>query len=227
MRSRKVGSEDAIVVRVPTGRFADRRIPAHHDLPRDEVDRVQLMLLAQDCTLCSFGDGEVGPTQELHLWLQVDSAPDHHPIEGADLMLPSMRWVTLCAATSNPAVDEHLRSFGFDPIRVASVTHRTGGGCLQFPDHQRIEWTIEGPGRGPAPVGVRHTMVMPDDGPDAVGHAVTALIADAVLGAPGELRVHTTALEPFLLANERLPAVVHRLPKLRANIVWQRRPTSF
>ncbi len=219
VKSRKVGSENAIVVQVPRERFRGK-IPPHHRPPVDEHDRYRVMLLAQDCVRCSFGDGQAGPTQELHLWLQVGSSTDDPPIAKADLMLPSKHWLALLAATDNAAVEANLRSFGFEPLQLAGVDLRSRGGSLALHDGSRLEWTVVGPGRGPAAVGVHHSMCMPDVGPDAASHRVAAFISGAVLGQPGELRVHGSTFEPFLLSGERLPALVHRMPRLEADVAW-------
>lgn len=222
VRSSKLGSEHAIVAQLPAERFRGK-IPPHHSPPRDDQDRYRVMLLAQHCTRCSFGDDEAGPAQELHVWLQVRPSTEAPPIENADLMLPSNHWLALLAATDNPVVEENLRSFGFDPLRLASVDLQPTGGSLELQDGGRIDWTIGGPGRGPVTVGVHHAMVMPDDGLDAVGHQVAALVSDAVLAHPGELHVCGSSLAPYLLPGERLPALVHRLPGLEADVVWRRR----
>lgn len=184
------------------------------------------MLLAQDCAQCSFGDGEAGPTRELHLWLLVGSSTDAPPIENADKMLPSQHWLALVAATDNALVEKNLRSFGFDPLGLANVELRSSGGSVELRDGARLEWTIAGPGRGPARLGVHHTMFMPGDGPDAAGHHVAALISGAVMAHPAEFLVSGSSLEPFLLPGERLPALAHRMPKLEADVVWRRRPEA-
>jgi len=220
--SSKLGSENGIVAQLPAERFRDT-IPSHHRPPVDDQDRYRVMLLVQDCTRCSFGDDEAGPARELHVWLLTASSTEAPPIENADVMLPSNDWLALLAATDNPVVETNLRTFGFDPLRLASVDLRPGGGSLELRDGDRLDWTITGPGRGPTTIGVHHCLVMPEDGPDAVGHRVAALVSDAVLAQPGELRVHGSFLEPYLLPGERLPVLVHRLPKLEANVVWRRR----
>lgn len=222
VRSLKLGSENAIVAQLPAERFTGKVSP-HHSPPVDDQDRYRVMLLAQDCTRCSFGDDEAGPTRELHVWLQIRPSTEAPPIENADVMLPSNLWLALLAATDNPVVEANLRSFGFDPLRLASVDLQPTGGSLELRDGGQIEWTIAGPGRGPATIGVHHAMVMPDDGPDAVGHQVVALVSEAVLAHPGELRVRGSSLAPYLLPGERLPALVHRLPGLQADVVWRRR----
>jgi len=66
-------------------------------------------------------------------------------------------------------------------------------------------------------------MFLPDDEASATGHRVAALISGAVMAQPGELHVHGSALKPFLLSGERLPALVHRMPELEADVVWRRR----
>jgi len=220
--SQKLGSEDAIVIPLPADRFLGMIMP-HHSPPVDQEGRYCVMLLAQDCARCSFGDGEAGPTQELHLWLQVGSSTEDPPIEHVDVMLPSKHWLALFAATTNRVVEAHLRSFGFDPWRCAGMELQSGGGFLELQGGTRLYWTIAGPGRGPATIGVHHSMFMPDGGPDAARHRVAARISGAVMAQPGELRVHGSSLEPFLLPGERLPALVHRMPKLEADVVWRRR----
>lgn len=222
VRSQKLGSENAIVVQLPAERFQGKLLP-HHRPPVDEHGRHTVMLLAQDCTRCSFGVLQAGPTQEAHLWLQVGSSTEDPPIANADVMLPSKHWIALFAATNNPVVATNLRSFGYDPFPLASVELDSRDGSLALHEGARLEWTIAGPGRGPAAIGVHHALCMPDAGPDVARHRVAALISGAVLGQPGELLVHGSTLEPFLLAGERLPALVHRMPRLEADVVWRRR----
>jgi len=147
-------------------------------------------------------------------------------MEGVDLMLPSMKWVALTVGTTNPEVEARFRAFGFEPIRTARVDLQPGGGFLRFPDGDRLEWTTEGPGRGPTRIGVRHRLFLPGHGPEAVGNEISALVSGAIMGQPGELRVDTSNLEPFLLNGERFRALVHRMPELTAEIVWREEPKS-
>lgn len=220
--SQKLGSENAIVIPLPSERFLGMVMPQHSP-PVDQEGHFCVMLLAQDCARCSFGDDQAGPTQELHLWLQLGSSSEDPPIENVDVMLPSKHWLALFAATTNRVVKENLRSFGFDPGRCVGMELRSGGGCVELQSGTRLDWTIAGPGRGPATIGVHHSMFMPDDGSDAAGHRVAARISGAIMAQPGELRVHGSSLEPFLLPGERLPALVHRMPKLEADVAWRRR----
>ena len=222
VESRKIGSENAIVVRLPTRRF-DGKISSDHTPLVDERDCYRIMLLAQNCTRCSFGDEEAGSTKELHMWLQVGSSTGGPRIENADLMLPSKSWLAMLAATNNPVVAKNFRSFGFDPILLVNIELHESGGSVVLQDDSRLEWTISGSGRGPATAGVHHALIMPDDRPNVAEHHVGALITDAVMEQPGELQVYGSALEPFLLAGERLTVLVHSMPKLVADIVWQRR----
>ena len=226
VKSRKIGSENAIVVQLPAARFEGKILP-HHKPLIDEQDRCRVMLLAQSCAQCSFGNSEAGPAQELHLWLQVGSSTEDPPIENAELMLPSKHWLALLVATDNREVAKKLRSFGFDPLALTSVELRANGGSVKLQDGSCLEWTISGPGRGPATIGVHHAMLMPDDEPDVAQHRVAALISGAVMGQPGEIRIGGSALKPFFLPGERLAALVHSMPKLAADVVWHRRPSEM
>jgi len=226
VRSRKLGSENAIVVQLPAERFTGAIAP-HTRPPVDEQGRYRIMLLAQDCNRCSFGDGEAGAVRELHLWLQLGSAAeDTRPIAGADVSLPSQQWLALFVATDNPVAEANLRSFGFDPARLARSELRADGGSLALQDGAHLEWSVAGHGRGPATIGVHHAIFMPGDGPGSAPHRIAARISEAVMGLHGELRVHGVALEPFLLSGERLRVLVHRMPALEADVVWRLRPEA-
>ncbi|MEJ2504151.1 MAG: hypothetical protein P8177_12710 [Gemmatimonadota bacterium] len=205
VRSRKIGSENGIVVQLPAERF-EGAIPPHWDPPLDEWGRYRAMLLVQDCERCSFGAGEAGAAHELHLWLQLQlgSASDALPIAGADVSLPSQQWLALLVATDNPMVVANLRSFGFDPARLMYAELRPAGGSIALQGETHLEWAVAGEGRGPATIGIRHALFMPGDKLDAAPHRVAAVISDAVMGQPGELRVQGVSLDPFLLSGERL-----------------------
>jgi hypothetical protein len=177
VRSRKLGSENAIVVQLPAERFMGA-IPPQYDPPVDEKGRYRIMLLAQNCNRCSFRDREAGAVRELHLWVQLGSAAEETPpISGVDAWLPSQQWVALFVATDNPVVEANLRSFGFDPARLAGLELRADGGSLALQDGASLEWFVAGHGRGPATIGIHHAIFMPDDGPGAAPHRVAARIS--------------------------------------------------
>jgi hypothetical protein len=224
VRSRKLGSEDAIVVQLPPERFV-RAIPPRYVPSVDDQGRYRIMLLAQDCRRCSFGDREAGAVHELHVWLQlVPAKADTRPIRGVEVSLSPQQWLALFVATDTRMVELKLRSFGFHPARLAAAKSRAGGGSIALEDGAHLGWLVAGPGRGPATVGVHHDIFLPGDPPGAAPHQVTARISDAVMGQPGELHVHGEALEPFLRSGEQLQALVHRMPVLEADIVWRPRP---
>lgn len=221
--TRKVGAEDIIMMRLPADRFRNC-IPSHLNPPVDDKSRYQVALLAQSCERNSFDKNETGRTDELHFWLQVASSSPGPLVKGADIMLPSMHWFAVASATSNPDAGSYLKSFGFSPLKLEKIALRSYGGSLAFPGGSRINWTIAGPGKGLPRVGVRHVIFVAADGPDAVGHRVTALVSDTVMEQLGKAHIQTAALEPFLFEGERFATAVHRMSKLEADVVWQRHP---
>jgi hypothetical protein len=221
--TRKVGAEDIIMMRLPSDRFRNC-IPSHYEPPVDDKSRYQVALLTQSCERNSFDNDETGRTDDLHFWLRVASSNPGPHVKGADIMLPSMHWLALASATSNADAGRYLESFGFNPLNLEKIDLQGHGGSLAFPDGSRIVWTIAGPGKGLPRVGVRHVIFVAADGPDAAGHRITALVSDTVMEQPGKVYIQTAALEPFLFEGERLPAAVHRMPKLEAGVVWGRHP---
>lgn len=219
--SRKIGSEDIIMLNIPSDRFRGG-IPSHYNLQADSKSRYRVALLAQACESYSFDNDEVGWTDEFHFWIWIASSNNGTLIKGADIMLPSMDWLALTSATSNAAARNYLRSFGFSPLGLEKVDLRGHGGSLAFSDGGRITWTIVGAGKEPNRVGVNHVIFVAKDEPGAAGHRVAALLNRAEMERLGRIHIQTDALQPFLFRGERFPAVINRVPKLEADIFWQR-----
>lgn len=210
------------MMRLPSERFRNI-VPAHYDPPVDDKLRYQVALLAQDCDSILFNRDETGPTYELHLWLQMaTSSPGRH-LKGADIMLPSVRWLALASATSNDTARAYLQSFGFSPLHLEKIELAGNGGSITFPDGGRIEWTTAAPGKAFPRVGVNHVIFGAADGPNAAGHRVTAWLSDAIMEQPGRVRINTAIFEPLLLEGEGLSTFIHRMHKLEADIVWRQR----
>lgn len=218
--SRKVGSEDIIMLRLPTERFC-KILPSHYDPTVDKKKRYQVALLVQDCESVLFNKDESGPTHELHLWLQIAVSNPGTLLKDVDIMLPSVHWFSLASATSNDTARGYLQSFGFSPQDLEKIELAEKGGSLAFPDGGRIEWTTVGPGKALPRVGVHHVISVAADGTNAVGHRVTALLSDATMEQPGRVRIQTAIFEPFLMDGEELPTVIHRMHRLEADIVWR------
>jgi hypothetical protein len=219
--SRKIGSEDIIILNVPIDRFRGG-IPAHYNPQAVSKSRYRVALLAQACKSYSFDNDEVGWTDEFHFWIWIASSNPGTVLKGVDIMLPSMDWFALASATSNATARNYLRSFGFSPLDLEKSDLQGRGGSLAFADGGRITWTIVGEGKEPNCVGVNHVIFVVKDGPGAAGHHVAALLNEAVMERHGRVHIQTDALEPFLFRGERIPAVINRVPKLEADILWRR-----
>jgi hypothetical protein len=219
--SRKIGSEDIIMLNIPIDRFRGR-IPAHYNLQADSKSRYRVALLAQVCESYSFDNDQVGWTDEFHFWIWIASSNPGTLLKGADIMLPSMDWFALTSGTSNAAARNYLRSFGFSPLGLQKISLRENGGSLAFSDGGRVTWTIVGAGKEPNRVGVNHVIFVAKDEPDAPGHRVAARLNKAVMERFSRVHIQTDALQPLLFRGERFPAVVNRVPKLEADILWRR-----
>jgi hypothetical protein len=218
--SRKVGSEDIIMLRLPTERFR-KIVPSHYDPMVDDKSRYQVALLVQDCDSVLFNKDWTGPTHELHLWLQIAASNPSTHLKDADIMLRSVHWFSLASATSNDTARSYLQSFGFSPQYLEKIELAEKGGSLAFPDGGRIEWTTVGPGKAVPQVGVHHVIFVAADGQNAVGHRVTALLSNAMMEQRGRVHIQTAFFEPFLLEGDELSTVIHRMHRLEADIVWR------
>jgi len=221
VKSRKVGIEHIIMMRLPSDRFRDS-IPFHFNPTIDEKSRFQLSLLAQSCTNNSFKNEETGRTDDLHLWLQIASSVPDSKVKGADTMLPSMQWFGLASASSNARAREYLKTFGFNPLKLAKTGLKEEGGTLQFSDGGMISWTVAGSGKKFNSAGVNHEIFIDEKGPKSGGHHISAVVSNTVMDLLGRVHIQTALLEPFLLEGERLPAAVHRMNKLEADIIYKK-----
>ncbi len=216
--SRKVGTENIIMIRLPAKRI--QNIPSHHTLTLDEKSRCYVALLAQVCSKNSFNGYETGRSVELHLWSSLRSSETGPLVKGADTMLPSSAWFSLASASNNKDVRDHLESFGLKPLALAKINLQEQGGSLFFPDGGWIEWMISRPGKKLSRAGVNHTLYVAEDEPGAVGHHIAALLSDPEMDQPGKVHIQTTALEPFLFKGEKFAAAISRICKLEADIIW-------
>ena len=146
VKSRKAGMEHIIMMRLPYDRFRCI-IPSHINPVVDKKSRIQITLLAQACEKNSFDNEEAGPTDDLHLWLQLESPERKSHVKGADFMLPAMKWFLLASATSNRLARSYMQSFGFNPLNLAKTDLHENGGSLKFSGGGMIDWIINGNGK--------------------------------------------------------------------------------
>ena len=225
VKSRKVGMEHVIMMRLPADRFQNS-FPPQYNAMIDEKSRYQVLLLAQSCTNNSFDNEEVGQTDDAHLWLQIASSKADSKLIGADFMLPSMQWFGLVSATSNAGASNHLQSFGFNPLNLAKNDLQEKCGLITFSDGGIISWSITGPGRKYNRVGVNHEIFVAKKESHSNGHCISALVSNIEMELLGRVYIQTTALEPFLFENEKLPAAVHLMNRLEANITYKKLPNN-
>jgi hypothetical protein len=223
IRARKAGAEDIILMRLPSDRFRNL-IPPHYDPPVDERSRYQVALVAQSCENNSYDCHGIGPTDEFHLWLKIAPTDSGEIVKGNINRLPSQQWLSLASASGNLVARDYLQSFGFSPLILNKVSLQETSGAVIFQDHEEIDWTINGPGRGLARVDVDHLLKVEADGPDIPGHQIAASISDAMMDQMGRVHIKTKAFEPFLHMGECFAAIIHRMSGLEANITWRLHP---
>jgi hypothetical protein len=174
----------------------------------------------QLCKHNSFDNHEAGYSDEFHFWLRTASTESGEGGHGDTQILPSQRWLSLVSASGNSMARSYLQSFGFRPSILEEIELHSNGGAVIFQNRGRIDWTINGHGRGFKRVGAEHILNVEADRPDTAGHRIYASISDPVMDQPGRIYIQTHACEPFLQKGERFAAVVHRMSGLEANIDW-------
>jgi hypothetical protein len=221
IRSRKVGGEDVILMRLPAERFCNH-IPPHYLPPVDKKSRYQVALVVQSCLRSSFDSHELGQSDEFHFWLRTEPFVPDKTKYTASIRLPVQFWFSLATASDNPVTRENLRSFGFCPSNLVKVELEKKGGTAIIQDRGQIDWTINGKGKVYNRVDLEHIINLEADSPDSTGHHIYASISNPVMDQPGRIHIQTTAFEPFLHKEELIAAVVHRMSRLEADIVWRK-----
>lgn len=221
-RSRKSGVEDIILMRLPAGRFLNH-IPLHYLPPLDNRSRYQVAMVIQSCTHNAYGSHETGPSHEFHFWLRTSPFVPGKTEQADSIKLPVQSWYSLASASENPWARDYLQSFGFRPHILEKVSIQEKGGTVIFRDHGRIDWSINGRGRGLKRVGIDHILNVETDKPDSDGHHIHATISDPVMDQTGRINILTDVCEPFLHRGERFAAVVHRMSRLEADIEWRKK----
>ena len=94
-------NEDAIRVHLDPHPFQQLAGPKFTLVLED--GKAVLLILAQDCSHYWLDGKDLGPTQEIHVWLSIDGPNDTRPIVGAQITRPTMTWVARVRWLDQPA----------------------------------------------------------------------------------------------------------------------------
>lgn len=158
-----------------------------------EDGKAVLLILAQDCSQYWLDGKDLGPTQEIHVWLSIDGPNDTRPVVGAQITRPTMTWVRLFDGSTNP---QHRNA----RMTAGSVLTAIEGVSLDPPGSQRggraslgkglvYSWRVVSAPPPARMVGVNHDVRNPGIAADASVDQIQALVCMSAAASPGTLQV--------------------------------------
>jgi hypothetical protein len=182
----------------------------------------------QDCPVWIVQGEDLGPSEEVHMWVSLQGADDLRPLAGVEETLPTMTWFNVFNGTRDPRVREAFAASGThsQPINDLELSTRAGGqgGSVLIDESLRYSWSS-----APSPpfarfVGVNHDIYGRDSNGDIVFNQVQAVMDVSAWGSGGTMTV-VGGTDPRVLIGEGTYRVrVNRIARLWAAVSLGRRP---
>jgi hypothetical protein len=95
-------NEDAIQVLVDPRPFQDF-VGSEFPLKLEE-GKARVVIVVHDCSQYWMDGEDVGPTQDVQVWVSIRGSEDMRPVVGAEQTLPTRTWFSLFSGSNNPRV---------------------------------------------------------------------------------------------------------------------------
>ena len=86
-----------------------------------EEGKARVVIVVQDCSQYWIDGEDLGPTQDIHVWVSIHGLEDIRPVVGAERTLPTKTWFTLFLGSSNPRAREAKMAAGTTVAPIDSV----------------------------------------------------------------------------------------------------------
>lgn len=125
-----------------------------------EAGRARVLIVVQDCPTYWFDGTEIGPTQEVHMWVTVEAPADVRPVTGAERTLPTMTWFNLFTGSSSARARAAWIASGTPSLTIERVAldprGPRRGGRVSVDGDLRYSWDGESAPPFARLVGVNH-----------------------------------------------------------------------
>jgi hypothetical protein len=157
--------------------------------------RAWVMIVIQDCQNNFFDGEDIGPAQEVHMWLSIEGSRDNEisPVFGAEKTIETMSWFYLYNGSTNSKARKYYGNSGIlsEPIEKLSMSFtpsRLQGRLVINPD---LGFTWEAVPKEPSAdkVGINFEIFRRDNQGNIVRSQVQALLMVKSWFAPGTLDV--------------------------------------
>jgi hypothetical protein len=142
-------NEDAIEVRLdprPLQNFVESGFPLML-----EEGKARVLIVVHDCMQYWVDGEDLGPAQEVQVWISIHGLDDVRPVVGAEQTLPTRTWFVLFAGSSNPRVRAAKGAAGMVVHPVESVLldqpGAPGGGRVSLGEGLSYSWQVSSPAK--------------------------------------------------------------------------------
>jgi hypothetical protein len=112
-------NEDAVQVLVDPRPFQDF-VGSEFPLKLEE-GKARVVIVVHDCSQYWMDGEDVGPTQEVQVWVSIRGPEDVRPVVGAEQTLPTMTWFSLFSGSNNPRVRTAKTASGTAQAQIEGV----------------------------------------------------------------------------------------------------------
>jgi hypothetical protein len=168
-----------------------------------EEGKARLQILVQDCSEYWIDGENLGPNQEIHVWLLIDGLKDVRPVVGAQQTRPTMTWLSLFDGSTNRRAREARMTAGSVQVPIESVSldppGSKRGGRVIFDQNLTYSWEVVSEVPPVRLVGVNHDIYTKDSAGNIFLNHIQALLHVSAIGSPGVLEVMgSTVLLPLI-----------------------------
>lgn len=111
-----------------------------------EGGKARVIVVAHDCQQYWMDGEDVGPTQEVQVWVAITGPEDVRPIMGAEQTPPTRTWLTLFSGSTNPRVRKAKTAAGTLQAEIEGVALDAPGrqrhGRISFAKGLKYSWDV-------------------------------------------------------------------------------------
>jgi hypothetical protein len=168
-----------------------------------EEGKARVQILVQDCSEYWIDGENLGPTQEIHVWLLIDGLKDVRPVVGAQQTRPTMTWLSLFDGSTNRRAREARMAAGSVQVPIESVSLDPPvpkrGGRVIFDRNLTYSWDVVSMVPPVRLVGVNHDVYTKDSAGNVFLNHIQALLHVSATASRGALEViGSTAMLPLI-----------------------------
>lgn len=177
--------------------------------------QARLLIVLQDSKINFLNGKEVGPSQDVHIWVSIKGprSGTEIPVIGAQSTLETMSWFKLFGASSHPQVRSAFANSGllYEPIEDFSLIHSGPEirGKVVIGPERSFSWNATAKAPWAELIGVNHDIYTRDQDGKLVATHVQALLKAVAWGSEGTLEVQGDVVPGGLLPTGTRPVKVN------------------